>query len=326
MMAKLYFENVPLIAANFVGLAEGTLGPKPGTPFYDGLTFHRVVPGFVVQGGDPLGTGEGGPGYSLPDQFDPALSHDSAGVLSMANEGPDTNGSQFFLTLGPTRRLDFLHSIFGRVVDHLEVLLRIRPGDVMEVKIHRVGEAASHFRTDRAELERLRDQVPRAVTSSEAPLYFADPDRLLPQDPPRARNFNFKLANVARTTGRRIFARVFASFSKVGDDDQPTVARKLAAQLGLDRQGLLAVYWAEQDNWEIVVGEEDAARWRQSSTVSLAECKLQLLAAAAQATAGWLATAEKAEEFSRNQLIKLKVDGVLQELIAAMIAKPGLAP
>src|ERR1700733_904491 len=113
---ELEFARVPLPVANFVGLAEGSLGPAPRRPFFDGLTFHRVVPGFVVQGGDPLGTGEGGPGYEFPDEFVPGLRHDAAGILSMANDGPDTNGSQFFLTLAPVNRLNYLHPVFGRVV------------------------------------------------------------------------------------------------------------------------------------------------------------------------------------------------------------------
>ena len=107
---------------NFVGLAEGTLGPSPRKPFFDGLTFHRVVPNFVIQGGDPLGTGEGGPGYMFPDEFSPRLGHGSIGILSMANAGPDTNGSQFFITLAPAGRLDFLHSVFGRTVPGSDVL------------------------------------------------------------------------------------------------------------------------------------------------------------------------------------------------------------
>src|SRR5471032_3252017 len=119
---ELFARKTPLTVANFVGLAEGTLGSSKPAPFFDGLTFHRVVPGFVVQGGDPLANGDGGPGYAFPDEFVPGLRHDAAGVLSMANDGPNTNGSQFFITLGPTNRLNYLHSVFGRVVRGLDVL------------------------------------------------------------------------------------------------------------------------------------------------------------------------------------------------------------
>src|SRR5688572_4700551 len=153
---ELYFEKVPLTVASFVGLAEGTLGPAPRKPFFDTLTFHRVVPDFVVQGGDPTGTGDGGPGYTFPDEFVAGLRHDAAGVLSMANDGPDTNGSQFFLTLRETNRLNYLHSVFGRVVRGLEVLPLIQQGDTMTIKIVRVGESAKAFRTDEAAFSALQ--------------------------------------------------------------------------------------------------------------------------------------------------------------------------
>ena len=113
IVAELHYDRTPLTVTNFVGLAEGTLGPMQGKPFYDGLTFHRVVPGFVIQGGDPLGTGQGGPGYEFPDELRADLRHHRKGILSMANGGPDTNGSQFFITLAEVNRLNYLHSVFG---------------------------------------------------------------------------------------------------------------------------------------------------------------------------------------------------------------------
>jgi len=117
----LFDDEVPMTVNNFVFLArEG---------FYDGCTFHRVIPGFVAQAGDPTGTGSGGPGYTFPDEFSPSLSHDSAGILSMANAGPDTNGSQFFITYAPQPHLNGRHSIFGEVVDGMEVLLSLTPRD-----------------------------------------------------------------------------------------------------------------------------------------------------------------------------------------------------
>jgi len=117
IVVELNAEQAPKTVANFVKLArEG---------FYDGIIFHRVIPGFMVQTGDPTGTGRGGPGYTFADEFSPQLSHDAAGVVSMANAGPNTNGSQFFITLAPTPWLDGKHSVFGRVVSGQDVVDQI---------------------------------------------------------------------------------------------------------------------------------------------------------------------------------------------------------
>jgi cyclophilin family peptidyl-prolyl cis-trans isomerase len=118
---ELFADRAPLTVENFVNLARAG--------FYDGTTFHRVIGGFMAQGGDPTGTGTGGPGYTFGDEFHPSLRHDGAGVLSMANAGPGTNGSQFFLTYGPTPHLDDRHSVFGKVSSGMEVLRSIRERD-----------------------------------------------------------------------------------------------------------------------------------------------------------------------------------------------------
>jgi peptidyl-prolyl cis-trans isomerase A (cyclophilin A) len=158
---ELWYEKTPLTVVNFVGLAEGSIDYTPvkgrtGGPFYDGLTFHRVVPNFVIQGGDPLGNGTGGPGYEFPDEIVPGLTFDEPGVLAMANAGPNTNGSQFFITLNATPQLNYKYSIFGHVVSGQNVVNEIRRGDTIEkIEIIRNGDGAKNFATDQAAFDRL---------------------------------------------------------------------------------------------------------------------------------------------------------------------------
>ena len=124
--AEMFMDKAPITAGNFIKLA------KEG--FYDGLIFHRVIDGFMIQGGDPLGTGMGGPGYEIEDEFGPGLKHDDEGVLSMANAGPNTAGSQFFITLAPTPWLDGHHAVFGKVVEGMDVvrLIGVVPTDAQD--------------------------------------------------------------------------------------------------------------------------------------------------------------------------------------------------
>jgi peptidyl-prolyl cis-trans isomerase A (cyclophilin A) len=139
---RLFDDEVPKTVANFTGLAEGSkewtdprTGRKTNARYFDGTIFHRVIDGFMIQGGDPVGQGTGGPGYTFADEFSPKLRHDRAGLLSMANRGPNTNGGQFFITLAATPWLDNKHSIFGEIVEGMDVVKKIgstptsKPGD-----------------------------------------------------------------------------------------------------------------------------------------------------------------------------------------------------
>lgn len=175
---KLEHEKTPMTVANFVGLAEGTLentAAENGKPYYDGLTFHRVIADFMVQGGDPTGTGAGGPGYQFEDEIHPELTHSRPGTLSMANAGPGTNGSQFFITHGATTWLDGKHTVFGYVIEGQDVVDAIGQGDAMEtVEILRVGDdaqawnAGEIFTTSRSKAEEAAKAAAEAAAAAEA--------------------------------------------------------------------------------------------------------------------------------------------------------------
>lgn len=147
---QLEYQKTPLTVANFVSLAEGkndmVSADLKGKPFYNGLKWHRVINPFMIQGGDPKGDGSGGPGYKFADEIVPELKHDKGGILSMANAGKGTNGSQFFITHNATPHLDGLHTVFGHVVQGMDVVNAIVQGDTMEtIKILRIGAAAKKF-------------------------------------------------------------------------------------------------------------------------------------------------------------------------------------
>ena len=149
IVCQLEYRKAPITVANFVALAKGeqaNTAKAKGQPYFDGIVFHRVIANFMVQCGDPTGTGRGGPGYMFPDEFDPSLKHDVPGILSMANAGPGTNGSQFFITHVPTPWLDGKHSVFGHVVSGQDVVNAIQQGDsIKTVRIMAKGADAESF-------------------------------------------------------------------------------------------------------------------------------------------------------------------------------------
>ena len=156
IVVRLEYQKTPMTVCNFVALAEGKMTAAGGKPFYNGLSFHRVISDFMIQGGDPVGNGSGGPGYRFPDEIDASLRHSGPGILSMANAGPNTNGSQFFITHVATPWLDGKHTVFGRVVLGQQVVNAVRQGDKIDkIEIIRNGQQAAAFKADQAAFDAL---------------------------------------------------------------------------------------------------------------------------------------------------------------------------
>ncbi len=162
IVLELFYDKTPLTVTNFVGLSEGTLDATKGKPFYDGLTFHRVIADFMIQGGDPEGSGRGGPGYRFADECRDDLTFDKPGYLAMANAGPGTNGSQFFITHVPTDWLNGKHTIFGQVVneDSQKVVNAVEQGDkIVKVTIIRQGDKAQKFTATQSDFDKLAEEA-----------------------------------------------------------------------------------------------------------------------------------------------------------------------
>jgi peptidyl-prolyl cis-trans isomerase A (cyclophilin A) len=161
ILIKLEYEKTPLTVANFVGLAEGKIknsAKAVGVPYYDGLKFHRVIANFMIQGGDPMGTGQGGPGYAFKDEFVQEFQFTGPGILAMANSGPATNGSQFFITHKETSWLNNRHTIFGHLISGQNIVDTIEQGDtITHIKIIRKGRAAKKFKAEKV-FEELRNK------------------------------------------------------------------------------------------------------------------------------------------------------------------------
>lgn len=166
IVVRLEYQKTPLTVCNFVALAEGNMTAAKGKRFYDGLSFHRVIADFMIQGGDPLGNGKGGPGYRFLDEIVPSLKHDGPGVLSMANAGPGTNGSQFFITHKATPWLDGKHTVFGKVVQGQQSVDAIRQGDrINQITIIRNGPEANAFKADQAVFDQLMRETSAAAAA-----------------------------------------------------------------------------------------------------------------------------------------------------------------
>jgi cyclophilin family peptidyl-prolyl cis-trans isomerase len=327
--AELFARKAPLAVMNFVGLAEGIFPANSDKPFFDGLTFHRVIPGFVVQGGAPGGRGDGGPGYHFPDEFVPGLSHDAAGILSMANTGPDTNSSQFFFTLAPVERLDYLHSVFGRAVRGGDVLAEIKSDDTMKVRILRVGREAQGYRADPQVFSDLsRDAAFNAYMAERymPAVFFDDRDHLLPEAPPRAKAFNHKLSAFARVTGRKLFVQLLAEMPRVPEAGHlDGYVRELAQSIGAEENGVLAVYVAACDEWKLWISDDLQTVLRQREGAvpesmhdrALQEKQEQLLTSARKRLSVPDGPAD-----SPPQRLKLACDDLLASLIAAFEPKP----
>jgi cyclophilin family peptidyl-prolyl cis-trans isomerase len=334
-VVELNYREAPMTVTSFVGLAEGTIAARKGQPYYTGLKWYRVVPGFVIQSGDPdheqhLDKDDPGTPYTFPDEFVPGLRHGQAGVLSMANAGPDTNSCEFFITLGDCTRLNYLHSVFGHVFTGADVLPQIRPGDEFSIKILRVGAAGRAFRADESAFKALVAKAGKYQGEAEPgpAAHFDDPDKVLPVEPPRAKNFNFKLANFERITGVKVAGRIFAHAPPAKEDEVPgAYMRALAAKLGTAKSGAVVAYFADDNDWRVWLGDDlvpvflgrPVADGDLRDGGPLHDAKMKLIDTAVAAGDAVFAAQQKAAPADHppapGQRIKLQADALLDALL-----------
>jgi cyclophilin family peptidyl-prolyl cis-trans isomerase len=256
---ELFYQQTPLTVANHVGLAEGTLGPARGEPFYDDLSWHRVEANFLVQGGDGMPKYDRRLGYSFPDEVVPGLRHDGPGTVQMANSGPDTNGSQFCIMLSDQTGLNYNHTVFGKVVRGLDVLPKIKAGDTMKIRVLRLGDQAKAFKADEATFNGLvaagkRFEGPRAP-GPEA--FLDDPENIVGTTGRGSTFLQFKLANFYRFTGERIMARIYGQTPAEAKGEQlDAFVNVLAQRLNVAERGALVVYLRDQDKWIVRIGAQ----------------------------------------------------------------------
>jgi cyclophilin family peptidyl-prolyl cis-trans isomerase len=256
--AELFPDKAPLTVANFVGLAEGTIafqGRPEAQAFYDGLVFHRVVPGFVIQGGDPLGTGEGDPGYLFADEFDPSARH-VRGALAMANSGPNTNGSQFYFAIEPVHRLNYKHTVFGVVHSGMDVVSAIAERDPIDrIEIMRVGATAQAYRPTQESFNSLLAATgglkPRDVTLP--PLFAAEVDLGVPEWFPQW--IQEKLNHYHQVRGTQIFVRLHCSYSELPGESREALSMLLASLSLGDPRSCLLVYLDDEKSWRVWFGD-----------------------------------------------------------------------
>jgi cyclophilin family peptidyl-prolyl cis-trans isomerase len=330
VVGELFYKQVPVTVAHYVGLVEGTVGPQKGVPFFDGARIIRVD--FVIQTGE---TRARIPGF--PDEMVPGRRHDGMGVMQMSNSGPDTNGSYWCFMMEETPRLNYLHTVFGRVVKGMEVLPKIKVGDRIEkIRILRVGTEAEKYKVDEAMFAGL---VAKAKKWDEAKLpreagpesFFDDADKVLPQPGQgsrynRARDFNFKLGKFYLFTGEKIIAQVVGKAPEGGAE---AFVEGLAGKLGVAEKGALAAYFVDADRWVVRVGrasrgefmagprQADGRKAPVAADRTYEETMTAFLEEAQKTAAAMIAKEEKTtgQPVAENMRVKLKVDALLDGLI-----------